>query len=142
MTGLPARIALAAAAGTVTLIIVALAIWYLGDALFLCLEAKGLDPAGAAALTGVAGFVLAGLIGLAVRLALRPSPRPVVPMAPAANGSAANGIATDLGILVARQVMNSAQAHPYSTMGAALAAGLAVGAVPELRKTLTDLLKH
>ena len=141
MTSLPARIALAAASGLVALIIVALALRYLGEALFLCLATQGLDPAGAAALTGVAGLVVVGLIGLAVRLALRRPPRTAVSATPAATGSAANGIAADLGILVARQVMNSAQAHPYSTMGAALAAGLAVGAVPELRKALTGLLK-
>jgi len=43
--------------------------------------------------------------------------------------------------LVAQQLVSTTKAHPYKTMGAALAAGLAVGAIPELRKTLTDLLK-
>ena len=39
-------------------------------------------------------------------------------------------------------ILNSTRAHPYSTMGAALAAGLAFGAVPELRKTLLGLFKQ
>jgi hypothetical protein len=141
VTSLPTRIALAAGTGVFAAIVIAVAVWFFGNALFLWLEAKGLDPAGAAALTGVAGLVLAGLIGLAARWSMRPSRRPALPAATAANGSAVNGIAADLGALVAQQIATSTRAHPYTTMGAALAAGLAIGAVPELRKTLTGFLK-
>jgi hypothetical protein len=58
-----------------------------------------------------------------------------------ANG-VANGIAADLGALAAQQIVSTTRAHPYGTVGAALAAGLAVGAVPELRKSLMGLLRH
>ncbi len=118
--------------------------WFLGHALMLQLETKGFEAPAAAGLTGVAGLVLALVFGLLAKLALR-SPRrravqPVAKTAPGANG-VANGIAADLGALVARQILNSTRAHPYSTMGAALAAGLSLGAVPELRKTLLGLFK-
>jgi hypothetical protein len=113
--------------------------WYLGDALLLLLEAKGFTPPAAAGLTGLAGLVLAGLLGLLARGVSR-SPRRRVPAPAPAHG--ANGIAADLGALAAQQIVNATREHPYGTMGAALAAGLAVGAMPELRKTLTDLLKQ
>jgi hypothetical protein len=65
------------------------------------------------------------------------------PVKPAAGvNGVANGIAADLGALAAQQIVNTTREHPYGTMGAALAAGIAVGAIPELRKTLTGLLKH
>jgi hypothetical protein len=74
-----------------------------------------------------------------------PRGRPAAPPASApgvhANG-VANGIVADLGALAAQQIVNTTREHPYGTMGAALAAGLAVGAIPELRKTLTGLLKN
>jgi hypothetical protein len=143
VTSLPTRLALAAAAGVVALIVSATTMWYLGDALMLLLEAKGFTPPAAAGLTGLAGFVLTGLLGLLARGVSRSPRRRVSAPAPApgANG-VANGIAADLGALAAQQIVNATREHPYGTMGAALAAGLAVGAIPELRKTLTDLLKH
>lgn len=110
--------------------------WFLGDAFMLWLGSRGFEPAAAAGLTGLAGLTLAGLIGLYARLAMRPRRR----TATAAPGG--NGIAADLGALVAQQIVNSTREHPYGSMGAALAAGLAVGAIPELRKTLTGLLKN
>jgi hypothetical protein len=147
MSGLTTRLALAAAAGVAVLIVAATTMWFLGDALLLWLEANGFVPAAAAGITGLAGVVLAGLFGLWARWLLRPHPRaraavPASAPAAGANGSAVNGYAAELGALVASQLVTSTRAHPYKTMGAALAAGLAVGAVPELRKTLTDLLKH
>lgn len=143
MTNLSTRIALAAAVGLVALIVLATTMWYLGDALLLLLEAKGFAPQAAAGLTGLAGLVLACLLGLLGRGVSRPPRRRVsaAPPAPGVNG-VANGIAADLGALAAQQIVNTTREHPYGTMGAALAAGLAVGAIPELRKTLTDLLKH
>jgi hypothetical protein len=146
VASLTTRIALAAAAGVFALIVLTITIWFLGDALFLLLELKGLQPWAAAGLTGLAGLVLTLLLGLVAKWVMRPHRRPALPAAtvaaPGANGSAMNGIAADLGALVARQLASSSRAHPYTTMGAALAAGLAVGAIPELRKTLTGLIKH
>jgi predicted lipid-binding transport protein (Tim44 family) len=144
VNGLPTRIAIAAACGVVALIVFGTTLWFLGDALMLLLEADGFMAAAAAGLTGLAGLVLAALIGLTAKAAMRPPRRQAVPATaprPGGNG-AANGIVADLGALAAQQIINTTRAHPYSTMGAALAAGLAVGAIPELRKTLTGLLKH
>jgi len=142
---LPTRIGLAAAAGIVALIVLGTTLWFLGDALMLLLEEKGFGPPGAAGLTGVAGLVLILLLGLAAKLAMRSPRRPAVVAAtappPGVNG-VANGIAADLGALAAQQIVNTTRAHPYSTMGAALAAGIAVGAVPELRKAALGLFKH
>lgn len=132
-----ARIAFAAAAGVVALVLFLVAAWFLGDALMLLLQTAHLSPAAAAALTGVAGLVLAGLIGLTARLVMRPRRRPAAPAA-----SSGNGIAADLGALAAQQIVGTARSHPYGTAGAALAAGLAVGAIPELRKSLVGLFKH
>jgi len=142
VSSLPSRIGLAAGAGIVALVVLVPTLWFLGDALMLWIEAKGLTPQAAAGLTGLAGLVLAIALGLCAKLALRaPRRRPAaVATAPGANGIA-NGIAADLGALAAQQIVNTTRAHPYSTMGAALAAGLAVGAVPELRKSLLGLFK-
>lgn len=138
-----ARIGFAAAAGIVALAIFVVTIWFLGEALMLWIEYKGLPRDGAAGLTGLAGLVLVALLGLAVRLALRPRRRAAVPVttAPGVNGMT-NGIAADLGALAAQQIVGASRAHPYSTMGAALAAGVAMGAVPELRKSVMGLFKH
>jgi hypothetical protein len=141
---LPTRIGLAAAAGIVALIVLGTTLWFLGDALRLLLEEKGFGPPAAAGLTGVAGLVLVLLLGLAAKLAMRSPRRPAMAAAtasaPVVNG-VANGIAADLGALAAQQIVNTTRAHPYSTVGAALAAGLAVGAVPELRKSLMGMFK-
>jgi len=142
---LPKRIGLAAAGGIFALIVFGTTLWFLGDALLLLLEANGFSPPAAAGLTGLAGLVLTGLIGLLAKGALRqPSRAAAAPPLPAsaATNSAVNAYVAEVGTIVARQIIASTRAHPYKTMGAALAAGLAVGAVPELRNTLTGLLKR
>jgi hypothetical protein len=140
---LQTRIGLAAAAGLAALIVALPTLWFLGDALLLLLESSGYAPPAAAGLTGLAGLVLAGLLALWARWLMRPRPRAALAATAVsgANGSAVNGIAADLGALVAQQIVTSTREHPYTTMGAALAAGLAIGAVPELRKTLTGFMK-
>jgi hypothetical protein len=137
-----ARIGIAVAAGLVALVVFAVTMWFLGDALMLWIEEKAIPPAGAAGLTGLAGLVLVGLLGLTARWALHPRRRRAM-SATASSGAngVANGIAADLGALAAQQIVSTTRAHPYGTMGAALAAGLAVGAVPELRKSLMGLFK-
>lgn len=142
MSSFPARIGIAAGLGIVALIVFGTTLWFLGDALMLRLEDKAFSPAAAAGLTGVAGLVLVAVLGFGAKLALRRprrrAPLPATAPAPGVNGLA-NGIAADLGALAAQQIVNTTRAHPYSTMGAALAAGIAVGAVPELRKTLMGM---
>jgi hypothetical protein len=135
------RLGIAVAAGLVALVVLGATSWFLGDALMLWLEDKQLSPAAAAGLTGLAGLVLTGLLALAARLALHPKRRPALPAAPAHANGVANGIAADLGALAAQQIVNTTREHPYGTVGAALAAGLAVGAMPELRKSLMGLFK-
>jgi hypothetical protein len=136
------RIGIAVAAGLVALVVLAVTAWFLGDALMLWIESERLPPAAAAGLTGLAGLILTGLLALIARLSLRAPRRPALPASPAAGANGvANGIAADLGALAAQQIVNTTRSHPYGTMGAALAAGLAVGAVPELRKSLMGLFK-
>ena len=141
-----ARIGIAVGAGIVALVVLAVTMWFLGDALMLWLEDKAVPSAGAAGLTGLAGLVLIALLGLTAKWTLSsPRRRTTVPAAtavsPGVNG-VANGIAADLGALAAQQIVNTTRSHPYGTMGAALAAGLAVGAVPELRKSLIGLFNR
>ncbi|HTZ38380.1 MAG TPA: hypothetical protein VMB84_20310 [Stellaceae bacterium] len=145
MGSLPARIGLAGGFGIVALIVFGTTLWFLGDALMLWIEAEGIAPAGAAGLTGLAGLLLALVLGLGAKLALRPPRRrvslPATAPPPGINGTA-NSIAADLGALAAQQIVNTTREHPYGTMGAALAAGIAVGAVPELRRAIAGLFKH
>jgi hypothetical protein len=136
-----ARIGVAAAAGAVALILLAVTFLFFGHALMLLFEEKGLRPSGAAGLTGLVGLVLVVVLGLTAKWAMRTPRRPALPAARAGTNGVANGIAADLGALAAQQIVSTTRAHPYSTVGAALAAGIAVGAVPELRKTVMGLFK-
>ena len=140
MSSLTARIGAAAAAGVVAFLMLAVTLLFLGRALMLLFEEHGLRPSGAAGLTGLIGVVLVVILGLVAKWVMRTPRRPALPAAQAV--SSANGIAADLGALAAQQIVNTTRAHPYGTVGAALAAGLAVGAVPELRKSLMGLIKH
>ena len=144
MSSLSARIGVAAAAGVVALLMLAVTLLFLGYALTLLFEEQGLRPSGAAGLTGLIGLVLVVIVGLVAKWVMRTPRRPALPAAQTASGAngVANGIAADLGALAAQQIVNTTRAHAYGTVGAALAAGLAVGAVPELRKSLMGLIKH
>jgi hypothetical protein len=149
VNGLSARISVAAALGVVALLVLTVTLLFLGHALMLLFEDQGIRPSGAAGLTGLVGLVLVAVFGLLAKWAMR-SPRrgAAAPAAsPAGSGSGTlgsslgGGLAADLGALAAQQIASATRNHPYRTMGAALAAGLAVGALPELRKALLDLLK-
>lgn len=144
MSSLTARIGIAAAAGVVALLMLAVTLLFLGHALMLLFEEHGLRPSGAAGLTGLIGLALVAIVGLIAKWAMRTPRRPALPAAQTTSGAngVANGIAADLGALAAQQLVNTTRAHPYGTVGAALAAGLAVGALPELRKSLMGLIKH
>ena len=105
------------------------------------IEARGVAPPAAAAITGGSEIVLAAIFGLFGWLVLRS--KPVARLLPVARADGIGAdIAADLGALAARQIVNTTRDHPYGMVGAALAAGLAVGAIPELRKTLPGILKH
>lgn len=127
------RIGLAAAAGVAALAVFVVAAWFLGEALMLRLQAAGFSPPVAAGLTGVAGLVVVVILVLLGIWALRRKRTPPV--------SGAQGIAAELGGVAAREAINAVRAHPYGTMGAALAAGVALGALPALRKSLMGLFK-
>jgi hypothetical protein len=134
-----ARLGAAAGAGVAALIVLAIALWYFGQAIILGLEANGMTPAAAHAIAGVIGLVLVGVIGGAVAFLFRRrtvTVRATVPVNPTADAAA------QLGGIVAQQLMVNAREHPYGAAGAALAAGLAVGAIPELRDLLKGFVKH
>ncbi len=133
-----ARLGVAAAVAVFALIIAAIALGYFAQSVLLLLEEKGFGPPAAAAIVGGGGLVLAALFGIVARRVLRPAAPPAV----ARSHNTVDDAAADLGALVAQQIVNTTREHPYGTVGAALAAGLAVGAIPELRKALTGLLKH
>lgn len=129
-----ARLGAAAGAGIAALIVIAIALCYFGQAIILELEAQGFAPAAAHALAGVAGLIVVGLIGGLIAFMFRRrkvTVRATVPVNPTADAAA------QLGGLVAQQLLGNVRGHPFGAAGAALAAGLAVGAIPELR----DLLK-
>jgi hypothetical protein len=135
------RLALAAVAGGIALIVAAIALGFLGQALFLALAATMLSPAQAAVITGVSGLVLAALIGFLARAVLRPRRTAVAASAPS-SGSVVNDLALQLGSIVAQKAAATSKAHPYGTVGTAFTAGFGLGAMPELRKALLDLLKR
>jgi hypothetical protein len=145
--GLATRIALASAFGAAALLVVLVTLWFFGDALLALLEEHGFRRSAAAALTGVAGLVLTAILGLLAKMSMRQRLRTVPVVAPhlqpaPPTGSVLNDLAVGLGGYAAEQVGATVRAHPYRTMGTALAAGLALGAIPELRKTLFDLAKR
>jgi hypothetical protein len=133
------RLALAGAAGVVSAILSAIAVWFLGYSLLLLLVSAGVGPSAAALIVAVVGLVLAALAGLGARWLLRPR---LAPPATATRRGAVDELAGQIGSLAARQTVASVRAHPYGAIGAALAAGLAVGALPELRKLLSGILKR
>jgi len=132
------RLALAAAAIATALIVTAIAIWHLGEALLLALESGGFGPAGATLIVGLVGLLLAALIAFAARLAACPRRAAHSPSPP----SGVNDLANQLGGILADRVVSATRAHPYGTVGAALLAGLVAGAVPELRTLLNGVLKE
>ncbi|HEX3864259.1 MAG TPA: hypothetical protein VHY35_21460 [Stellaceae bacterium] len=145
MSGWLARLALTAAACIIALIVMTIALWFLGQALFLELETTKLGPPGAAAIVGAVGLVLAGILGLVARLVSHPRvPRTSTALgtAPAAAADPVSAALAQIGMIAAQQVATKIRTHPYGTIGAALAAGLTVGAVPELRRILTGMLRR
>jgi hypothetical protein len=126
-------------AAVAAIILVASAAMFLCAALYLLLVSLSAPPPLAALLTGLAALILAGLIILAARMAsgLRPTDR----TGRLGHDGNVEDLAAKLGGLAAQQLNTEAQAHPYRTFAAALLAGLAVGASPELRNRLHKTLK-
>lgn len=135
------RLGLAAAFFASSLTLLGIALGYFAQLVVLLIEAKGFAPPAAAAIIGGCWIVTAAILGLFGRLALRSKPATRSLPLPRAD-SIGTDIAADLGALAARQIVNATREHPYGMVGAALAAGLAVGAIPELRKMLTGFLEH
>lgn len=140
------RALIAMATAVVAVILVAAAAIFLGAALYLFLVSAAAAPALAAFLVGLAGLMLAGVILLATHIAQRCGR---TARSGGGNGFADPGLAADLndlaarlGALAAQQASAQAQAHPYRSFVAALVAGLAVGASPELRAVLEKILKN
>lgn len=135
-----ARLALASALGVLAAIVLAIAIWYLSVALALALEGAGLGSAWSSLIVGAVGLVLVLVIALMIKLSVSSRRRAAAP-APASSAAGVAGIAAELGGVVAQRLTETGRAHPYKTMGSALAAGLIVGALPELRGLLAGLFK-
>lgn len=135
----------------------------LGWAMFMAL-AETMDPPVAAVLTALAAFAVALVFALfalvALRLGTRPRPvtaaaalGPAAPVTGAYPGGYAGGVApaagaapaldlataSQLGSFVGSQVSMLFRSRPIVAGAAALAAGLAVGLLPGLRRTLLGL---
>jgi hypothetical protein len=95
------------------------------------------SPPIAALLTGVSGLVLALLVIVAGRMVARGIGRSARRQGAAAPG----GLAADLGMLAGERAASLARSHPGGTLAASLAAGFAVGASPNLRRLLRELLE-
>jgi hypothetical protein len=131
---LAVRLGVTAALAFVAVMILAIALWELAQALLLELQAAGLGAPLSYLITSAAGFVLAALILLATWLGSRRRRR-------AAPLSGIDNVAARLGGAVADEFAASTRSHPYRTIGVALMAGLMLGAIPELRGALRNLFK-
>lgn len=105
---------------------------------FLCFAAylallERLSPPLAALVTGLAAIILAALIvflGRAIAARVQPPPH-----------RDANDLVAELRNLLGEEVMAQAAAHPQATVLTSLLSGFALGAFPELRHVLRDLLR-
>lgn len=117
-------------------IFVAASVGFLGVAGYLLLVPRMPEPL-AALSVALIGVVIAGLIVLVARYALRPgrTGRGI-----ASNDTIRtddiNDMAAALGGIAARELSQQAQSHPYHAVAIALLAGLAAGASPQLREFL------
>jgi len=110
------------------------AIGFLGFALYLALLAH-LTPPIAALVTAAAAVLAALLIALIGRLIARRAK----PRTPKLGDS--GSLAIELGKILGGEFSNRAAAHPYSTMLTALLSGFMLGASPDLRHILRDLVR-
>lgn len=138
MERLLSRMVIAIAACVAALIFVAMAVGFLGGALYLWLVSMPLAPPLAAFLVGAAGLAVAVLILITAKMisARRRGDRV------ASARTSATDVAGDLGQLIAQEAVSLANAHPYRAFVVSLIAGFAAGASPELRQIFKGLLKE
>jgi xanthosine utilization system XapX-like protein len=146
MERLLSRALISMAAAVAAIILAAIAVMFLGGALYLLLVSMSATPPLAALLVGLVGLVLVALIILVARIATRRSRTSVTTgrtgSADAGLAGNVNELAANLGSLAARKLTSQAQAHPYRTVLVSLIAGLAVGGSPELRNMIEKMLKN
>lgn len=136
------RVAISIAAAIAAILLVAIALMFLGGALYLLLVSMSVAPPLAALLTGLVGLILATLTILGARIAARCRRTGETCRQTASPAVSINDLAADLGSLAARKMTAQAQAHPYRALAVSLLAGLAVGACPELRSMIEKMLKN
>ena len=136
MSGLVFRLQVLVAFGIVAALLMLTGSGFLVGALYLNLATYA-GPAGAALITGVLCLAVGGivlLIGwLVLRSAARRDRRGRKP-------TDAAGLALALGEALGGDLQSLAKNHRYAMIGAALAAGFAVGVSPKLRRSLRSLL--
>lgn len=138
MEGFLSRVVFATAASIAALIFSAVAVAFLGGALYLWLGSMPLAPSLAALIVGAAGLGVAALILLTAQMisACRRTAR----VAPAR--TAATAAAGELGQLIAHEAVSLTNAYPYRAFVVSLIAGFAAGASPELRRIFKSSLKE
>jgi energy-converting hydrogenase Eha subunit C len=136
MSGFVFRLQVLLAFGVVAALLMLTGSGFLVAALYLNLATYA-GPTGAAAITGVLCLAVGGivlLIGwLVLRSAARRDGRDRKP-------TDAAGLALALGEALGGDLQSLAKNHRYAMIGAALAAGFAVGVSPKLRRALRSLL--
>jgi hypothetical protein len=139
------RVAISVGSALAAVILVAVAVVFLGGALYLYLVSISAAPPLAALIVGLTALILAGLTILVARMASRRSwaSRAGDRFGQPASGAAGNisDLASQLGGLAARELTAQTKAHPYRAVAVALIAGLAIGGSPELRDMLKKMTK-
>lgn len=132
MRGLIKRATINLAAMLIALAVLMAGLGFLWFALYLALL-EHLSPPMAALATGLAAIILAALIALLGRaIAARTQKK---------QRRDASTLAAELGDLLGEEFLARAAAHPHATLLTSLLSGFAVGAFPELRGVLRDLLR-
>lgn len=133
MKAILARLVIVLALMCMALLIVASTVCLFEAALYVAL-AKILPSAAALALTGAAALIAVLMIALAVRLSL-PTRRKK-----RGSGTPEDDLVEAATALLGRSATDKVRAHPWESSLGALAAGLALGYSPRLRKILKALL--
>ena len=132
MDRLAARIGVRVAAYIAALVMMLCGLGYLCFAAYLALLER-VSPPIAALIAAAAAFVIAGLLILAGRMiasSLRRRQR-----------RDADRLAAAFGALLGDEIVSLATENPHATLLTSLFTGFAVGAFPELRHVLRDLLR-
>jgi len=136
MSALVFRLQVLVAFGGVAALLMLTGSGFLVGALYLNLATYA-GPAGAALITGVLCLAVGGIVLLIGWLVLRSATqRDTRDRKP----TDAAGLALALGEALGGDMQSLAKNHPYAMIGAALAAGFAVGVSPKLRRSLRSLL--